>query len=108
MNEVERAWVCFLDNLKSSSLIRDVGQIDDAGTSFIYLKKAPEVHERYAMERLLIRSAMRVMKGKRLTLSIRLVREDKTCLVYSIRFLVPRTKMFCCGNQCPDCIRFDR
>ncbi|WP_053366085.1 hypothetical protein [Bacillus sp. FJAT-27245] len=48
-----------------------------------------------------------VMKGKRLSSETVFVRTEDSYHVFRHRFLVPQRKMFCCGNVCIDCVRFE-
>ncbi|RDU38459.1 hypothetical protein DRW41_02530 [Neobacillus piezotolerans] len=46
------------------------------------------------------------MKGKRLSSETVFVRRGGNYYVFRHRFFVPQRKMFCCGNLCVDCVRF--
>ncbi|MCM2674844.1 hypothetical protein [Alkalicoccobacillus plakortidis] len=51
-------------------------------------------------------AASDITKQTLLTFECESVRTVNGIHVFRFRFLVPREKMFCCGNECPNCIRF--
>lgn len=57
------------------------------------------------LERLVIKSATSICHNKKITYESSPVRPIKGGHIFRIRFLPPREKMFCCGNECTDCIR---
>ncbi|MCD5322564.1 MULTISPECIES: hypothetical protein [Pontibacillus] len=106
MTEVEKAWELFLDTLNAESCVHLSYKKIIAGLPFVYVFSTSEKMNRPKVEESLKRAAATAMKGKRLTLSMTYVREYEALYVYRVRFLVPQQKMFCCGNMCTDCIRF--
>jgi len=108
MNQLDAAWNLFLETMRTQDSVQECTRKYITGLPFIYVeKKNPQV-TRESIEESLKISAAKAMKGKTLTLSMYFVRENEDLLVYRIRFLVPQRKMFCCGNLCEDCIRFQR
>lgn len=108
MNQLESAWELFLTTMHTHSPVYNCYRKFVTGLPFIYIKKRDQNVSREAIEECLKVSAAKAMKGKTLTLSMYFVRESEDLMVYRIRFLVPQRKMFCCGNLCEDCIRFQR
>lgn len=107
MTDVEQAWSIFTDYIGKNSSVQSIIKTTVAGIPFIYVKRKDCNNlDKSVINQLIKEAAAFAMKGKRLTLSLAFVREDKTLLVYRVRFLVPQEKMFCCGNLCDDCIRF--
>ncbi|WP_347550487.1 hypothetical protein ABFG93_02870 [Pseudalkalibacillus hwajinpoensis] len=98
-------WEPFLNRLSSSDTVRSVYKKNITGIPFLYLTLNTNIRKA-TIDTLIKIEAARVMRGKQLRMEYSFVREEKTLLVYRVRFLVPQEKMFCCGNLCPDCIRF--
>ncbi|MFC0524017.1 hypothetical protein ACFFGV_10640 [Pontibacillus salicampi] len=108
MSELEKAWTIFLQYMNERDIIHSCRYKEVTGIPFIYIQKHHSSIAREQVEEALMKAAARAMKGKRLTLSMYHVRENEAHYVYRVRFLVPQRKMFCCGNMCVDCIRFQR
>lgn len=108
MNQLESAWDLFLNTMSDQEPVLDCYRKFVTGLPFIYVQKKHQEVSREEIEESLKISAAKAMKGKTLTLSMYYVRESEDLFVYRIRFLVPQRKMFCCGNLCEDCIRFQR
>jgi len=108
MNQLEAAWDLFLKTMQAQEAVNDCYRKFITGLPFIYVQKNHQRVSREDIEESLKVSAAKAMKGKTLTLSMYYVRESEDVFVYRIRFLVPQRKMFCCGNLCQDCIRFQR
>lgn len=98
-------WNTYLDLLSNEKIINFVHMATITGIPFLYITANPPVSKELIEESIKIQAA-KVMKGKRLRMEYSFVRSDVTLLVYRVRFLVPQEKMFCCGNLCTDCIRF--
>ncbi len=105
MTDVETAWHLFMLTLNHDPCILTCYKKTIAGIPFVYVTSSTQL-ERKEIEESLKKAAASAMKGKRLTLSMSFVREHEALYVYRVRFLVPQQKMFCCGNMCTDCIRF--
>ncbi|WP_409294483.1 hypothetical protein V1498_14955 [Peribacillus sp. SCS-26] len=99
-------WSDFID-----TIIRDNPAVETAvykkitGIPFLYLT-FHSLPEEKAAKVMIRKAAASVMKGRQLHCETVYVREDIRGYVYRHRFYVPQQKMFCCGNLCPDCIRF--
>lgn len=95
----------FQDFLKENRDFTCVKLKKIAGVPFLYI--VTEV-DRNRLEKRIKEAASRSMKGKRLSSQTLFVRYELPLYVYRHRFFVPQRKMFCCGNICPDCIRFTK
>lgn len=102
---LNETWESFLDLLSNEEAIRFVYKQSFTGIPFLYITTNPTV-SKGTIEDAIKLLAAKVMRGKRLQMEYSFVRDDENLLVYRVRFLVPQEKMFCCGNLCPDCIRF--
>ncbi len=98
-------WTPFLTQLSKSTAVSTVSKKKITGIPFLYFTVNKGIGKA-TIETLIKVEAAKVMKGKRLQMDYSFVREDQSLMVYRVRFLVPQEKMFCCGNLCPDCIRF--
>ncbi|TKD71775.1 hypothetical protein [Pseudalkalibacillus hwajinpoensis] len=98
-------WTPFLNELAKSDAVSSVSKKKITGIPFLYFTVNKNIGKE-RIETLIKVEAAKVMKGKRLRMEYSFVREDQSLMVYRVRFLVPQEKMFCCGNLCPDCIRF--
>ncbi|WP_337193880.1 hypothetical protein [Pontibacillus yanchengensis] len=108
MTELEQAWDTFICYMSEHPKIANCYYKQVTGIPFIYIKGESQAIKRSDIEEVLKEAAAKAMKAKRLTLSMYHVRESEAFYVYRVRFLVPQQKMFCCGNICDDCIRFQR
>ncbi|WP_052114896.1 hypothetical protein [Pontibacillus chungwhensis] len=106
MTDVEKAWHLFMVTLNQDPCTLTCYKKTITGIPFVYVSPSSPNIERTMIEDSLKKAAASAMKGKRLTLSMSFVREHEALYVYRVRFLVPQQKMFCCGNMCIDCIRF--
>ncbi|WP_270181761.1 hypothetical protein [Alkalihalobacillus sp. CinArs1] len=102
---LNETWNSFLDLLSNEESITYVYKATITGIPFLYITTNHSVSKGTIEESIKLLAA-KVMRGKRLQMEYSFVRSDDTLLVYRVRFLVPQEKMFCCGNLCPDCIRF--
>ncbi|MGA9288592.1 MAG: hypothetical protein WBV93_09645 [Anaerobacillus sp.] len=98
-------WNPFLNELAKSNAVSSVYRQNITGIPFLYLTVNEDIRKA-TIETLIKIEAARCMRGKQLRMEYSFVREEGSLLVYRVRFLVPQEKMFCCGNLCPDCIRF--
>ena len=98
-------WTPFLNQLATSNDVISASKKIITGIPFLYFTVNPNIGKDTIETLIKIQAAM-VMKGKRLQMEYSFVRRDRSLMVYRVRFLVPQEKMFCCGNLCPDCIRF--
>lgn len=103
---LDPVWATFIDNIYQAPSIDDVKKTHMAGTPFLYVSVNDEI-EHKEMQKIIESAAVQSMKGKRLHFEAIFVRKDQHCYVYRCRFYVPQEKMFCCGNFCHDCIRFN-
>ncbi|ALC91104.1 hypothetical protein AM500_15865 [Bacillus sp. FJAT-18017] len=104
--EMEQVWSTFL---KEISLIPSIASVDlkrIAGIPFLYLKITSPINPEI-LERSIRRCSSTAMKGKKLSSETIFVRSEQNFFVFRHRFLVPQRKMFCCGNLCVDCVRFN-
>jgi hypothetical protein len=76
-----------------------------AGMTFLYFLPAEEILRR-RLEEFLNREAAKFTENTELRHEFGYVRTSRHGVVYRFRLLVPDEKSFCCGNLCPDCIRF--
>ncbi|MCP8616630.1 hypothetical protein [Salirhabdus salicampi] len=106
MNTMEEVWNIFLQTLRNNNEICSVERKMYVGQYFVYITCNSSLSIQQLNESIQ-QAAAKAMKGKRLTLSIRYVRKHKAFHIYTVRFFVPLRKMFCCGNLCHDCIRFN-
>lgn len=102
--DLDDVWHVFFDELRKNPDILSCDRMIYAGIPFVYIVSTLEKQEE--LKQAVGKAASCAMKGRSLTADIRFVRTDHPTNVYRIRFLVPQQKMFCCGNLCPDCIRF--
>ncbi|PLR97405.1 hypothetical protein [Bacillus sp. T33-2] len=99
-------WNHFIAGLNQLEAIKSAYYKKTAGIPFLYIEPAPG-HGQDEIGKALRLSAAAAMKGKKLHCNTVFVRLDGPVYVYRHRFFVPQRKMFCCGNQCQDCIRLD-
>lgn len=97
-------WEEFITRLNGEPAIEEAMCRKYAGIPFLYLR--PVSGEGRALPGLIQKAAARAMRGRQLHCETVFVRSGKV-FVYRHRFYVPQKKMFCCGNLCPDCIRFE-
>ena len=102
--DINLIWEDFIHNLMDIKEITDIHWRKVAGIPFLYLTS--ETIEREVLHFKIKKCAGRAMRGKRLHSETIPVRKDGSVWVFRHRFYVPQEKMFCCGNLCPDCIRF--
>ncbi|NHM29672.1 hypothetical protein [Neobacillus terrae] len=104
--ELDLVWEKFIILLQSSnSIIEKAEWKKITGIPFLYIMP----RERTMVEdiqKAIMQSAAKAMQGKRLHSQTVFVRKEKSLLVFRHRFYVPQKKMFCCGNLCNDCVRF--
>ncbi|PPA72161.1 hypothetical protein [Jeotgalibacillus proteolyticus] len=102
--DVDLIWKNFIDCLSQREGIDSAHWRKVAGIPFLYVSVSDAAQGSLHYE--IKRCAGKAMRGKRLhaeTVSVRVSGNDH---VFRHRFYVPQEKMFCCGNLCPDCIRF--
>lgn len=90
-----------------SSLIQELAPIQVekrfiSGFCFLYIQSASHVHQ---LESLIIQAANTICYKKKISYECSYVRPTKDGQLFRIRFLAPTEKMFCCGNECTDCVR---
>ncbi|OCA85562.1 hypothetical protein A8F94_11790 [Bacillus sp. FJAT-27225] len=104
--EMEHVWSTFL---KEISLIPPVSSVElkkMAGIPFLYITVDSPVNPEL-VEKSIRRCSALAMKGKKLSSETIYVRSEPNSFVFRHRFYVPQRKMFCCGNLCVDCVRFN-
>lgn len=104
--DLETIWASFINTLSAHEKIEHVSYKKAAGIPFLYIRHT----EHASMEEILSfikKAAAKSMRGRKLHSETVFVRKEKELLVFRHRFYVPQRKMFCCGNLCPDCIRFE-
>ncbi|RXY99384.1 hypothetical protein [Fictibacillus sp. S7] len=98
-------WTRFLTAFRQADFIVSIEKKLVAGLPFLYILTSGTVSKEM-IEQTIKQEAIRAMKGMRLNAEIIYVRKEALLYVYRFRFLVPQEKMFCCGNLCEDCIRY--
>lgn len=75
-----------------------------AGVVFLYANKSEyETRESFELE---LRSiAQELILGTIWHFTYLYIRTSSQAYVYRAQFLAPMEKSFCCGNECPDCVR---
>ncbi|MDG5470175.1 hypothetical protein P6709_00355 [Jeotgalibacillus sp. ET6] len=102
--DINLIWEDFVQRLSKTEGITGVRWKKIAGIPFLYISVDGLEKERLHYE--IRKNAGRAMRGKRLHAETVPVRQNQDEYVFRHRFYVPQEKMFCCGNLCPDCIRF--
>ncbi|TDL35148.1 hypothetical protein E2R51_05360 [Jeotgalibacillus sp. S-D1] len=102
--DMDLIWKDFITYLSTAEGIISARWRKAAGIPFLYITVDSLSQQRLHDE--IKRCAGRAMRGKRLHAETVPVRSNQTDYVFRHRFFVPQEKMFCCGNLCPDCIRF--
>jgi hypothetical protein len=105
---LEAIWESFFQCLKSNNAIHSVEQKKVSGSYFIYIKEDNEPIPINQYESILKDCANQLILLYKVTYQIKFVRKENNTIIFRHRFLVPQSKMFCCGNQCIDCIRFNK
>ena len=104
--DLDIIWLNFLTALEQSSSIIEAKRMNYAGIPFLYITAKDKDIRHSELEREISLSAGAVMKGHQLHSKTQFIRNEAALFVFKHRFLVPQRKMFCCGNECADCIRF--
>ncbi|MGD7043567.1 hypothetical protein [Jeotgalibacillus proteolyticus] len=102
--DINLIWDDFVHRLSKTEGITEVRWKKIAGIPFLYISADGIETEQLYFE--IKKNAGRAMRGKRLHAETVPVRQNQNEYVFRHRFYVPQEKMFCCGNLCPDCIRF--
>ncbi|MFK3937056.1 hypothetical protein ACI2JA_05995 [Alkalihalobacillus sp. NPDC078783] len=76
-----------------------------SGFCFLYIQSELPADQ---LERLLNKAATSICHNKKITFECSPVRPLREGQLFRIRFLPPTEKMFCCGNECTDCVREKR
>ncbi|WP_409305308.1 hypothetical protein [Peribacillus sp. SCS-155] len=104
--DLDVIWSKFISLLVSEPYVETADYKKIAGIPFLYITYSGNVNLGM-IEKIIKQSAGKAMRGKQLHSETTFVREDPARIyVFRHRFYVPQRKMFCCGNLCPDCIRF--
>jgi hypothetical protein len=103
---LELIWTTFLNCLNRDQCTERAWYTKIVGIPFLYIKYLHMSDLSY-FEKLIKKASSLSMRGKQLHSETIFVREDAGIFIFRHRFFVPQRKMFCCGNLCPDCIRFD-
>ncbi|SDM62509.1 hypothetical protein SAMN04488137_1097 [Fictibacillus solisalsi] len=98
-------WFRFLTAFRQADSIVSIEKKLVAGLPFLYILTSGTISEKM-IEEMIKQEAIYAMKGKRINAEMIYVRKEAFLFVYRFRFLVPQEKMFCCGNLCEDCIRY--
>ena len=104
--DLDIIWLNFLTALEQSASIIEAKRMVYAGIPFLYITAKENDIRLGELEREIALSAGAVMKGYQLHSKTQFIRNEADLFVFKHRFLVPQRKMFCCGNECADCIRF--
>lgn len=75
-----------------------------AGVVFLYASK-DEYETRESFEEELQSIAQKLILGTVWNFTFLYIRTSSQAYVYRAQFLAPMEKSFCCGNECPDCVR---
>ncbi|WP_163101386.1 hypothetical protein [Peribacillus alkalitolerans] len=104
--DLDSVWEKYLKLLQRHTDIQSVHYKKVAGIPFLYIAVTnPAISMETILKHMKKCSAL-VMKGKQLHCETIYFRQQDLLFVFRHRFYVPQRKMFCCGNLCPDCIRF--
>ncbi|WP_108669810.1 hypothetical protein [Peribacillus acanthi] len=104
--DLDFVWEKYLKLLQKQPDIQKVHYKKVTGIPFLYITVSDSsVTLDTILKHMKICSAL-VMKGKQLHCETIYFRQQELLFVFRHRFYVPQKKMFCCGNLCPDCIRF--
>ena len=105
---LEDIWELFFHCLKNNNLFQSIEQKKISGCYFIYITELnePVAINQYSSQ--LKNCANQIISYYKITYHINFVRKENKTIIFRHRFLVPQTKMFCCGNQCVDCVRFNK
>jgi|SRR5690606_26904666 hypothetical protein len=102
--DLQNIWNSFLHCLNQVSHVQQAEYKKIAGIPFLYIKSS------LSSETMIIKDihacSRQAIKGRRLSFRTVYVRNDNEMFVFRHRFFVPQEKMFCCGNNCIDCIRY--
>ena len=101
--DVESLYVMLVQNLTNDNRIESSQYKKVAGIPFIYITVSSPISIN-ALEGIVEGYAKQIIKSKRITTQTIFVRQTKQMYVFRHRFFVPQEKMFCCGNECEDCI----
>ncbi|RFU61171.1 hypothetical protein [Bacillus sp. V59.32b] len=104
--DLESIWSSFINKLSAFEGIENVSYKKSAGIPFLYVQHS-DITEMDEVIASIKRASAKSMRGKQLHSKTVFVRVERNMMVFRHRFYVPQRKMFCCGNLCPDCIRFE-
>ncbi|MDQ0217197.1 hypothetical protein ELQ35_08310 [Peribacillus cavernae] len=104
--DLDMIWSSFINNMSTYDEIETVSYKKAAGIPFLYVQYAAQMDLADVIA-LIKKAAAKSMRGKQLHCETVFVRSEKNIIVFRHRFYVPQRKMFCCGNLCADCIRFE-
>lgn len=104
---LDRIWEKFLISLLAFPAIESADRRNIAGIPFIYIKSAADLAP-IEYEKIIIQASKDVIKGYQVRSETFFVRCHPPVYIFRHRFYVPSKKMFCCGNLCPDCTRFQK
>ncbi|MEW4283852.1 hypothetical protein Q0N35_09145 [Priestia koreensis] len=104
---LDEIWKIFFQHLHTSSHILQYEQKNFAGIPFLYIDADMNTTKKEIDEAILA-SSIRAASHQKVTWRTSFVRNDGSRYVYQHRFIVPLQKMFCCGNNCADCVRYER
>lgn len=105
--DLEPIWQVFIKQLTLHPSIADAHWKKIAGIPFLYITIKKNLTQ-LELEKEISKCSAISIKGKRLHSETVFVRIDGMLYVYRHRFHVPQEKMFCCGNLCTDCTRFNK
>ncbi|PLT34321.1 hypothetical protein [Bacillus sp. V5-8f] len=104
--DLNMVWAVFINSLAAEENILCAEHKKVAGIPFLYIKRS-ELVEIDTVIKAIKKASAKAMRGHKLHSETVFVRNGNNLLVFRHRFFVPQRKMFCCGNLCPDCIRFE-
>lgn len=104
--DLDSIWEIFLEKAAGIPGVASIEMKKITGIPFLFI--TPEEDSTLeAIEKGIRICSADTMKGKRLSSETIYVRSGDSYYVFRHRFFVPQRKMFCCGNLCDDCVRFD-
>ncbi|WLR43645.1 hypothetical protein LC087_05725 [Bacillus carboniphilus] len=105
MNPLEEIWNKFILIIQENKNISDVNIKNITGTPFLYINSYAN---KQTILQIINEASQKSMYKKKVTKQTTFVRHQDGLYVFRHRFFVPQEKMFCCGNECVDCVRYKR
>ncbi|TYR82611.1 hypothetical protein FZC66_03175 [Priestia megaterium] len=103
---LDTIWTLFFNHFTKDKNIQQVEKKEITRIPFIYVTTA--IIERRKIDELIEASSIFATTHVKITWRIEFVRQQLHTYIYRHRFYVPQQKMFCCGNSCIQCVRFQK